>query len=228
VDPDRLLERLDALAGTVVATTADELCRALFAPGGEIGLRGDRRTYHAPDNSLLDRVLDRRAGIPITLSAVGIEVGRRLGLPLAGIGMPGHFLLADATTGQLFDPFDAGRALTAARARAIFHQLHGSTATFDPGFLAPVSTPAILVRVLNNLSGAHLRRGDRRRAALALSLQAMVPGAEVPARRALADVLVAQGRFAEAADLHDWLGDAEPDAATEHRRAAVRLRARLN
>jgi len=68
---------------------------------------GNRRDYYDPRNSLLDQVLERQLGIPITLAIVAMEVGRRLGVPLSGVGMPGHFLVG--SDGSYFDPFHQGR-----------------------------------------------------------------------------------------------------------------------
>ena len=92
LDVDEQLTRLDKLAASCGEPTLDGLTRHLFQ---EEELQGDIEEYSHPRNSLLDSVLDRRRGIPITLSVVVLEVGRRLGVPLEGIGMPGHFLVRD-------------------------------------------------------------------------------------------------------------------------------------
>lgn len=228
VQADELVGRIDELATTVQAGDAAGICAQLFSPDGPIGLVGDRSDYYDPDNSLLDRVLDRRRGIPITLSVIGIEVARRHGLELDGIGMPGHFLLGDRTTGRYFDAFGGGTALQADGARALFHELHGDEQPFEPIYLGATSRPAIVVRVLNNLRGAYLRRGDRPGLARALRLQAALPGLGLPARRDLAGVLAADGRFLDAAEVHETLAADDPEAAEQHRASALRLRARLN
>src|SRR3546814_4479768 len=82
--------RLDALAAGVAEPTVEALTAHLF---GVEAFAGDTDSYFDPRNSLLSDVLDRRLGIPITLAVVAIEVGRRCGVPLVGIGMPGHFLV---------------------------------------------------------------------------------------------------------------------------------------
>ncbi len=226
VDADLLVERLDLLAGAVDAAAPGPLCTSLFGPGGFTGNRDD---YYDPANSLLDRVLDRRTGIPITLAVVAMEVGRRRGVALVGVGMPGHFLLREAGDGDAFhDAFDGGRPLDAAGCRSLFHRLHGSSTPWDDGYLAPTPRLDIVVRVLNNLRAAHLRRGDRHGLTRALRLQAALPTAGVGERRQLAGVLSAEGRFVEAADLYDRLADDDPHRADAHRAAAARNRARLN
>lgn len=228
VDAQELVGRIDELAATVQASDAAGICAQLFSPDGPIGFVGDRSDYYDPDNSLLDRVLQRRRGIPITLSILGIEVARRHGIELDGIGMPGHFLLGDRTAGRFYDAFGGGTALQADGARALFHELHGAEQPFEPIYLGATSRPAIVVRVLNNLRGAYLRRGDRRGLARALRLQAALPGLGLAARRDLAGVLAADGRFLDAAVVHEALAADDPDAADEHLASAHRLRARMN
>lgn len=226
VDPEQLICALDALAGEVDGNDAGSICTGLFTT---LGYHGDRTDYHDPANSLLDRVLDRRTGIPITLAALALEVARRRGVPLLGIGLPGHFLVRAAVDGDaFFDAFDGGRPLDGAGCRRLFERLHGPDTPFRDDYLAPTSTPDMLVRVLNNLRAAHLRRGDRTGLANVLRLQAVLPGAGVGERRQLAGVLSAGGRFLEAAGLYDDLALADPARAPEHRDAARRLRAQLN
>jgi regulator of sirC expression with transglutaminase-like and TPR domain len=228
VDPDRVVATLDHLSASVHGVGAESICSELFGAEGPIGLGGDRTDYYDPRNSLLDQVLERRRGQPITLSVVGIEVARRHGVELEGIGMPGHFLLGDRTTGRFFDAFDGGRSLDQQAARALFWELHGADQPFESVYLAATSPSMIVVRVLNNLRGAHLRRGDRRGLTTALELQVALPGTALPARRDLAAVLGADGRFLEAARVHEALADDDPGSAEEHRRTALQLRARLN
>ena len=227
VDPDALVDALDALAEQLDASDAAQVCEQLFSARG-IGLEGDRTDYYDPRNSQLDQVLRRRRGIPITLSVIGIEVARRHGLTLRGIGMPGHFLLEHERSGRYFDAFDHGRMLHAEDARELFWSLHGREQDFDPSYLSPVSSTMIIIRVLNNLRGAHLRRGDRSGLADALALQGTLPGVGLAARRDLAGVLAADGRFLDAAKVHDALADDLPHAAADHRSTAQQLRARLN
>ncbi len=113
LDVDARLAQLDALATRVAGFSAGELSTLLFVSEG---FRGNDSDYGDPSNSFLDDVLDRRLGIPISLSVVMLEVGRRCGLQLHGVGMPGHFLVGGGA-GEWFDPFHDGARLDLAGAR---------------------------------------------------------------------------------------------------------------
>ncbi len=114
------------------------------------GLQGDDVRYYDPDNSCLNRVIDRKRGIPITLSIIYILVGRRLGLPLDGVGLPGHFLVrySGQEESVFIDPFHRGRLLT--REDCIRH-VRAMGYPFREHFLKPLKARAILVRMLGNL-----------------------------------------------------------------------------
>jgi len=143
----------------------ERLCELLFV---ELGFGGDREDYHDPAASFLDRVLARRRGIPITLAVVLLEVGRRAGVPLVGVGFPCHFLVRSARHPQvLLDPFE-GTLLTAEDCRRLLARVCGGRIPFHPRLLAPVGPRAILHRMLNNLRAVHLARGDEERALAAL------------------------------------------------------------
>jgi regulator of sirC expression with transglutaminase-like and TPR domain len=116
--------------------------------------RGNREDYYDPRNSFLNDVLERRLGIPITLSVVYMEVARRIGLPLVGVGMPGHFLLKvyDVEGRQiLIDPFNNGAMLNAADCEQRMKVVYAGEMHFKPEYLLPVSRRQILTRMLNNL-----------------------------------------------------------------------------
>lgn len=226
VEPASVIARLDALAELCTAGDARTLCAQLFGPGG---LQGNASDYYDPRNSYLDEVLDRHLGIPITLAAIAIEVGDRLGVGLVGIGMPGHFLLRDAEDPDVyFDPFRSGVALDRAACRSVHERLHGSGAPFHEAYLAPTPTLAIVVRVLANLHVAHLRRGERAGLISVLELQTRLPGSGLHERAALADLLASQGRFDRAARLHEELARLDSDPERDHATEALRLWARLN
>ena len=218
------LGRLDELAGGCPEATFDGLSGYLFA---ELGFRGNTEHYQDPDNSYLDQVLRRRVGIPITLSVLTIEVGRRLGVALDGIGMPGHFLVrhrADPAT--FLDPFGHGRRLDADGCRAIFTALGGTA--WDEAYLAPVGARAILTRMLLNLQGLFLP-GNLRSAAWVLQLRLTVPGLPVAERLGLARALGSLGLFAAAAAELDRVAAELPDEEAVTVRAESRaLRARAN
>jgi regulator of sirC expression with transglutaminase-like and TPR domain len=119
----------------------------LFA---ELGFNGNEANYYEPDNSYLNRVVDRRTGNPISLCLVYLLIARRLRLPIVGIGMPGHFLVRfQSSTSEVFiDAFNRGKLLTKADCvKYLLHTSHG----FQEGYLAPVSPRRILLRVCSNL-----------------------------------------------------------------------------
>lgn len=145
---------------------------------GEQGFDGDRESYDHPDNSLLNRVLDRRRGIPLSLALVLIETGRHAGVPLVGVGFPGHFLVRHACHCDIvLDPFAAGRPLTRAECTELLAEVTGGGAEFHPRLLAPSPHLDVLLRLLNNLQAAYLKRGDTQPALTALDLALrLVPG----------------------------------------------------
>ncbi|HEV8309337.1 MAG TPA: tetratricopeptide repeat protein [Methylomirabilota bacterium] len=132
----------------------------------EEGFRGNAEDYHDPRNSFLNDVLERRLGIPITLSVVYIEVAAAAGLTVRGIGLPGHFVVRLEHQGEakLLDPFHRGRSLTHADCHALVQRVSGAGVPFDPGYLRPVTTREIVVRMFRNLKGIYLARGDWARA----------------------------------------------------------------
>jgi regulator of sirC expression with transglutaminase-like and TPR domain len=217
---------LDEVAGNVTDRSPDGVCRAVFDHGG---FGGDADDYYAPENSLLDRVLERRLGMPITLAVVVIEVGRRVDVPFDGVGMPGHFVLLDVT-GQVRDPFAGGAVRSNEECAAIVQRLHGGRrVAFDERWLRPVAPRVIVARILANLERSFQLRGERQQALTAMELRAQVPQVLDPrGRRRLADALGEGGRFGSAAALYEALADAHPDAAADLRRQATQLRARLN
>ncbi len=218
VDLDATRRDLDALAAAS-GPGLDGLLHHLFAVSG---FHGNEDDYYDSRNSLLHEVIARRTGIPISLSVLVLEVGRRAGVALEPVAMPGHFLLrAVDAPGVFVDAFAGGAVLDRDGCAAIFQRLHPEE-PFRDEFLDPVPTSVILVRTLGNLAGIYRRRRDRRNLAWALGLRALLPAMPAAERRELAATLAARGRFDEAADALDVLDG--PDDRT----AAQRLRARLN
>ncbi|HYH49472.1 MAG TPA: transglutaminase-like domain-containing protein [Acidimicrobiia bacterium] len=218
------LRRLDDLAGGCKEPTIDGLTHHLF---DDLGFRGNSEHYQDPDNSYLDQVVSRRLGIPISLSVLTIEVGRRLGVALDGIGMPGHFLVGVRDDPAVFlDPFAGGRRLDTAGCRAVFSSLGGTD--WQESFLAPVGARAILNRMLLNLQGLFLP-ADLRSAAWVLELRLTVPGLTVADRLGLARALGSLGRFgAAAAELDRVATELPADEAAALAAEAKGLRARSN
>jgi regulator of sirC expression with transglutaminase-like and TPR domain len=171
LDPDAYLARLDALAAAAAprlrgagsdAERAERLLRFLH---DEQGFRGNEERYDDPRNSFLNEVLDRRTGIPITLSLVLLEVARREGLALRGVSFPGHFLVKlDGPEPLVLDPF-FGRVLGPAECSARLRAALGEGADFSPERDLRAATPhEILVRMLANLKHLYLRGRDFGRA----------------------------------------------------------------
>jgi regulator of sirC expression with transglutaminase-like and TPR domain len=128
----------------------------------EMGFHGNHDDYYDPRNSFLNEVLDRRTGIPITLSAVYLEVGRRIGLPVHGVGMPGHFLVKYAGPDEeiVIDPFHQGAFLTPAACQRILDRIYEGKLQFEPRFLASIGNRQILARMLNNLKAIYVNGED--------------------------------------------------------------------
>src|SRR6185312_10212009 len=130
----------------------------------ELGFSGNREHYDDPRNSFLNEVLDRRLGIPISLAAVYLEIGRRAGLRLEGVNFPGHFLVradADGVIGEpdqvIIDPFHAGALLSEVDCRHLLRQHLGDEAAFDRALLATATRQHIVVRMLVNLKRLYVR-----------------------------------------------------------------------
>jgi regulator of sirC expression with transglutaminase-like and TPR domain len=223
VDVDARRAQLDALAASLDASNGAELASALF---DDLGFAGNTIDYSDPENSYLDAVLDRRLGIPITLSVLMMEVGRRRDIDVRGVGMPGHFLVV-VGEGEWYDPFHGGRALDYDGCVARFAELQ-DPAAFLPTFLAPVGPVAILDRMLANLQHSLIERAPAR-AAWPTRLRLRIPGIS-PARRAeLAALLGSLGQFSEAATELDTVARDLPGSGSEQAaQAAARFRARAN
>ena len=133
----------------------------------ELGFSGNRDHYDDPRNSFLNEVLDRRLGIPISLAAVYLEIGRRAGLRLEGINFPGHFLLrapADAGDARgprsedvIIDPFHAGALLSEVDCRHLLREQLGEDVAFDRALFATATRQQIVVRMLVNLKRLYVR-----------------------------------------------------------------------
>lgn len=152
---DAMAEEVRKRMGTRVSgeEAVKTLGRYLFT---EQGFCGNTKNYYDPDNSYLNRVLDRRTGIPISLSVLYLLIGKRLNLPVHGVGMPGHFLVKfEAERYKMFiDCFNAGALLTEKDCQRFLLQAGYG---FDDRYLQPSSTRAILIRMLKNLVAVYDR-----------------------------------------------------------------------
>lgn len=218
---DRLAARSGAAAAGDPVRVLHRLREFLF---DEQGFRGNAADYYDPRNSCLNEVLDRRLGIPITLAVVMMEVGRRVGLRLLGVGLPGHFVVrADVGGGPvLLDPFDGGAVVTPERAEDLVLRALGRRVRLTPDHFAPATTRQILTRMLRNLEVVYSRRGAWSKL-LGVYERLVVLDEETPAyRRDRGTLLVRLGQ------LHRGLADWERYlAACPEARDAEQVRARL-
>jgi regulator of sirC expression with transglutaminase-like and TPR domain len=172
LDVDTYLARFDHMAQTLKAQLGLELDPVRIVKGinaylfDELGLRGNLDHYYDPRNSFLNDVLDRGLGIPITLSVVYIEVGRLVGLPIAGVNLPGHFIVQYTAQPEPFwiDPFDRGTILVREACAQRLYQLYGERLPWRDTYLEPITDHAILRRMLNNLKVIYIQQGAYRRA----------------------------------------------------------------
>ena len=186
------LQQLDALAEGVKEadgnsqdkeTLAHTLNAHLF---DRLGFTGNPEDYYNPENSFLNRVLDTRSGIPITLSVLYLEVARRLGIKCYGVGMPGHFLVALEELDLYLDPFHSGRLLSAGDCQRLAQEMFGPALAWNDDFLAPCPKRLILFRMLNNLKQIYLRERDYRRGIGALQRMTLIDPAATSLYKELA------------------------------------------
>jgi regulator of sirC expression with transglutaminase-like and TPR domain len=142
---DSLRERL--LHTNNASVILETINRYLF---NELGFSGNEENYYEPDNSYLNRVIDRRTGNPISLCLIYLLITRRLRLPVVGIGMPGHFLCRyqSPVSETYVDAFNRGKMLT--KAECIKYLMQSGHGYLD-GYLAPVSPRRMLLRACTNL-----------------------------------------------------------------------------
>jgi len=212
---------LDALAQRAAARAGDATDSYVIA-GAVIGAifhderyRGNSAHYDDPHNSLLSSVLIRRAGIPITLSIVVIEVARRLGLHLDGIGLPGHFVVSfpDSSSKLFIDAFDGGRILDTSECVRLVERQSGGRITWSDAFMAPVAARAILKRVLLNLKNALSLAKNYPAALAAIELQLVLDPDDPTELRDRGILFARLHRYDRAiADLEAYL-ERSPDAA---------------
>jgi regulator of sirC expression with transglutaminase-like and TPR domain len=182
-----------------LATRVKGLCRYLFH---DMGFRGNQQDYYDARNSYFNDVLDRRTGIPISLSAVAMAVGRRAGLEVVGVGLPGHFVAKASADGEevLFDPFHGGRVLTPAKCQRLVEQVTGMPYEINDAALSAVPLGAIVMRMLNNLKGVYLRNGDYMRAARIIERLRQLSPDDSLQRRDLGATLFQAGQMGRAID----------------------------
>jgi regulator of sirC expression with transglutaminase-like and TPR domain len=162
------LKRLDTLAArTEVMIGRDRTPAGIIECINEVlfvqeGLRGNSEDYYSPRNSFLNEVLDRKLGIPITLSVIYMETAKRIGFSIAGVGFPGHFLVKHVSEDReiVIDPFNLGRILTMKDCRELLDRLGRSALPMHASLLEPLENRAIITRILYNLKGIYEQSGQ--------------------------------------------------------------------
>ena len=171
LDVGRYLTRLDELAESVgeAAGAAEDAYRRLacleYVLFKQQGFKGNAENYYDPENSFFNRVVDRKTGIPITLSVLYMEVARRVGLEVRGVGFPGHFLVKTVCDGEevFVDPFHGGSILSPADLQGLLDKMYGGRLEVQPEFLSAVSSGQIVQRMLNNIKLIYANRQDLKR-----------------------------------------------------------------
>lgn len=181
VDVNRGIEQLDALADEVLALRPGLAANLRYRALRDVlvqrhGFAGNQESYYDPENCYLNRILATHRGMPIGLSLVWIEVARRLKWPVAGVALPGHFIVRidDPERFILADPFYEGRTLALSDCREIVKQQFGPKMRFSRTFIEPVGVRDILARILRNLRSMYLSRGEWNRVLPVLQRMAAV------------------------------------------------------
>jgi len=212
------LSELDAMAHEVKAALRGglesrlaRLCRYLFH---DLGFRGNRENYYDPRNSYFNDVMDRRTGLPIALSTLAMAVGRRAGMEIAGVGLPGHFI-AKASAGKravLFDPFNGGRVLRREDCERLVEDVTGKSFPVTPAALQALPLGLMVARMLNNLKTVYLGADDYRRAVRVMERLRQLNPDDLLQRRDLGAALIRAGQPGKAIDhLRAYLDGAPPE-----------------
>ncbi|MFT3693582.1 MAG: transglutaminase-like domain-containing protein [Kofleriaceae bacterium] len=170
--PERDVERYRATLDEIATKLAPDVERASSSTErahvisehlfGELGFVGNADDYYDPRNSFLCEVIDRRRGIPISLSVLYLEVARRVGVLAQGVNFPGHFLVRVATEDAwlFLDPYNRGTVLVPADLEELLRKTTTPTAVLEPSVIAAASKRQIVARMLVNLAGIYGRNGD--------------------------------------------------------------------
>jgi regulator of sirC expression with transglutaminase-like and TPR domain len=225
MDVESELSKIDRLAEKISDHTLPGVIQFLFQ---EQGFGGEKDDYYNPANSYIDQVLQRRRGIPISLAIIIIEVARRCGVPLFGVGMPGHFLVGHREAEGVFvDPFE-GKIIDGSAARDLFLVLHPGQ-EFRTEFLNETAPDVIVLRMLNNLRMIYLRDRGVSELTSVLELLVCLDDCPIDEFHRLASALDALGRTDEAARHLDKAANRYSGTDADQMRArATHLWARLN
>jgi regulator of sirC expression with transglutaminase-like and TPR domain len=225
VDIDARLHLLDSWTDELRArlepgwNNLQKLARLRAFVFDHLKFRGDHRDYYDPRNSLLHEVMERRLGIPLTLSIVFMELGWRIGIPFEGVGFPGHFLVR--LTGEpgelLLDPFRRGMMVTRDECRQMLAGLSSGRMEFRDSLLDAISKRDMLARLLLNLKGAYLRANQDEPALAAVDRLLLIHPEDADEVRDRGLLLLRLMRYPEAlAALRAYLA-ARPDATDRER-----------
>lgn len=206
LDTDEYLNALDTMAAEVSERlpaeryplkTIQTLNHYLFE---DLGFAGNAKEYYDPRNSYLNQVIERRTGIPITLSLVYLEVSQRVGFPMAGVGMPGHFLIRPTVDEMevFVDPFHRGEVLFPEDCRERLSQIYGRPVELRAEFLQTVSPYQFLIRMLNNLKMIYLKQGDLERTLASVERILLIAPDALGERRDRGLLYYEQGRWDDA------------------------------
>lgn len=238
LDVQRYIDDLDQMAGRAREAASGLVERAdiLLAINSilfvEYGYSGNRQNYYDPRNSYLNQVIDRRTGIPITLSIIYMAVADRVGLRLAGVGMPGHFLVKhEGPSGDLFlDPFNGGSFIDAAGCARLVADISGGQLELRAEHLSAVGKKQILTRVLANLLGIYSQGSDYARATRTVDMILTIHPNQPGYVRDRGLLLAAGGRQREAIESLEQYVKLAPDApdAGQMRESAKKIKARLS
>jgi regulator of sirC expression with transglutaminase-like and TPR domain len=197
--------------------------------------RGATADYYDPRNSFFNDVLDRRIGIPITLSTVYIDVSRRLNFPIVGVGLPGHFIVKYSDRLQEFflDPFNRGEILTRDDCRNRIYERYGDSVEFSDRMLGRVTHRQILWRMLNNLKEIYLKAHAFDKGLAIVDMMLMVAPEEIPQFRDRGLLRLQLRQFAGAArDLEHYVrhspGADDREEIENHLKELRRIRAAMN
>ncbi len=217
IDTQAYLRRLDALAASAEVLIGmdrapvniiESINKVLFV---QEGLRGNSEDYYDPRNSYLNEVLDRRLGIPISLSVIYIEVANRISFPITGIGFPGHFLVKHVSDDRevIIDPFNLGRILTLNDCQELLDKTTNSSVQMNASLLQPMEKRAIITRMLYNLKGIYTQK-DQYQMALSVIEKILMLNPSAPSEvRDRGLLYMETSLFAKAlADLESYLKNA--------------------
>jgi regulator of sirC expression with transglutaminase-like and TPR domain len=227
LDVEEYLDRIDELAERARERIdpyppAERIARFNHLLFRELGFAGNRENYDDPRNSFLNEVLDRKVGIPITLAVVYTEIGARIGLPVVGVGFPGHFLVRWLGEREaLIDPF-YGTVITREQCAEKLRSSYGAEAKMEDRLLAPATPREILARMLRNLKLNYLGSGDLPRALSAVDRILVVTPEDVGELRDRGILYFRLECFAAAlADFERYVALAPRDALVEEIRALL-------